>query len=176
MTPQRFLVLGNAGSGKSTLARQIGAGLRLPVVHIDKEYWQPGWHAPDPDWFAARMAELAAAPRWVIEGNYSGTLAPRLARADAVLFLDMPTPLCMFRVLRRQARGWRRVRADMAPGCPERWDLEFLIYVWRFRRDRQDALLRRLRDGAGNKLHVLRGPGEVAAYVERLPSCERVQR
>lgn len=166
---ERVLILGNAGSGKSTLARRIGGALGLPVVHLDQEYWQPGWQPPDPGVFAARVAELAAGPRWVIEGNYSRTLAPRLARADAVLFLHVPTPLCLLRVLRRQARGWGRVRGDMAPGCPERLEWEFLAYVLRFRRNRQEALLQLLRDGAGNRLLVLRGPAAVAAYLRMLP-------
>lgn len=162
---KRVLILGNAGSGKSTLARRIGASAGLPVIHLDQEYWQPGWQTPEPDVFAARVAELAARPRWVMDGNYGSTLAPRLARADTVIFLDAPTWTCLRRVLRRHVRGWGRVRADMAPGCPERLDWAFLAYVWRFRRERQDGLLKTLRDdGAASKLIVLRGASAAAAY------------
>jgi hypothetical protein len=39
----------------------------------------------------------------------------------------------MWRVLRRIAKTYGRVRPDMAPGCPERLtDLEFLTYIWTF--------------------------------------------
>ena len=42
---QRILVIGSSGTGKSTLARQL-AQARAAVIHLDQEYWQPGWVAP----------------------------------------------------------------------------------------------------------------------------------
>ena len=45
---ERILVLGPCGAGKSTPAVKLGAKLGLPVIHLDKEYWRPGWVEPDP--------------------------------------------------------------------------------------------------------------------------------
>src|SRR4051812_43283485 len=56
-------------------------------------------------------------PRWIMDGNYSGTLAARLSRADTIVFLDMPTALCLWRVLCRTLRHIGRTRDDMAKGC-----------------------------------------------------------
>ena len=40
---QRIMIVGRPGSGKSSLAQAIGERTGLPVIHIDKIHWQPGW-------------------------------------------------------------------------------------------------------------------------------------
>ena len=87
---ERVLVIGGPGAGKSTLAARLGATLGLPVVHLDAHFWRPGWREAPRDEWAARVAELAAAGRWVMDGHYRGTLALRARAADAVVVLAPP--------------------------------------------------------------------------------------
>ena len=130
----RVLVLGGGGAGKCTVARRLGARLGLPVVHLDAEYWQPGWTAPDPDAWRARVTELAAAPRWVMEGNYGSTLDIRAPLADLAVVLDLPRRIALPRVLRRTWRHRGGTRPDMGADCPEKIDLEFVRWIWTYRR------------------------------------------
>jgi len=131
---QRIVILGNAGSGKSTLARALGQQLGLPVIHLDSLFWQPGWKEPDAEAFRAQVREAVTPNGWVCEGNYPRrTFDLRLPRADLVIWLDTPRWLCLYRVLRRSLS--KRPRLDMAAGCPQRFDREFLTflrYVWGF--------------------------------------------
>jgi adenylate kinase family enzyme len=39
---KRVVILGRGGSGKSTLAVKLGEITGLPVVELDKLFWQPG--------------------------------------------------------------------------------------------------------------------------------------
>ena len=39
----RIAILGGGGAGKSTLTRQLGAALGLPVIHLDRLVFGPGW-------------------------------------------------------------------------------------------------------------------------------------
>ena len=48
---RRVLVIGCGGAGKSTFARELGARTGLPVVHLDRLYWKPGWvPTPPGEW------------------------------------------------------------------------------------------------------------------------------
>ena len=49
---ERIVIIGCGGSGKSTLARQLGEMTGLPVIHLDKLFWRPGWVHISPEEFA----------------------------------------------------------------------------------------------------------------------------
>jgi adenylate kinase family enzyme len=126
---QRVLIIGPCGAGKSTLAIQLGRRLGLPVVHMDQLNWQPGWVESSKDEISAKLASIMVHERWLIDGTYGGTLLERLERADTVVYLNFPIRLCVIRMLRR-VWTWRgRTRPDMTEGCPERFDLSFLLYL-----------------------------------------------
>ncbi len=102
-----------------------------------------------------------------MDGNYGGTLPARLAAADTAILLDFPTWRCLARVLRRAIASFGRTRIDMAPGCPERLDFAFLIYVCRYRRQDRHRHLAAIRQFGGT-LVTLQRPAEVAAFVTAL--------
>ena len=131
---RRVLVIGISGAGKSTFSRRLAERTGLPLIHLDREFWQAGWKVtPRAEW-RAKVADLAARDTWIMDGNYSGTLDARLPRADTVLWFDYPTLRCLGRVAKRIATTYGRVRPDLAPGCPEQIDWEFLRFVWDFNR------------------------------------------
>ena len=147
---QRVLVIGSPGAGKSTLAAKLACRTNLPLIHLDQHAWLPGWKEMDRQQWQARVRELVAGREWIIDGNYTGTLAMRLERADTVVLLDYPAWLCLGRVLRRVVTTRGRVRADMAEGCPEQFDLGFLLYIALFRRrqgSRNERMLKRFTGG-----------------------------
>jgi adenylate kinase family enzyme len=169
---QRILVIGSSGTGKSTLARKIAPKLGLPVIHLDQEYWQPGWVATEPAAWQARVERLVAREAWVMDGNYSGTFAIRVPRAEAMVWLDLPRHIYFRRAVWRIVQSYGRVRPDLAPGCPEKVDLEFLFkWVWTYptrSRPRTLSLIESLRGRI--PVVVLRTPRQVRAFVGGLPA------
>lgn len=127
-----ILIVGAPGSGKSTLARHLADRLGLRVIHFDQLYFQPGWVARPMDEVARTIEDSIQGDGWVFDGNNSRTLAMRAERADTLIWLDLPRALCMARVVRRVLGFYGRTRPDMAMGCPERFDLEFLRWAWTF--------------------------------------------
>jgi adenylate kinase family enzyme len=165
---ERVLIIGCPGSGKSVLTRRLAAATGLPAVHLDRYFFDPGWVEPAPEVWRARIAALTAAPRWIMDGNYTNTLAMRLAVADTAIFLDFPMCVCLRRVVGRALRSLGRRRGDdMAPGCRERIDLSFLLYVWRFPRDQRGRVLQALA-GFPGRVVVLRDARSVAEFVGTL--------
>ena len=166
---RRILIIGAGGAGTSTLARRVGELLGLPVIHLDAHYWHAGWVPTPPEEWAAVVDRLAAGDRWVMDGNYGGTLDRRLARCDAVVFLDAPRLVSLWRALKRRLAHRGRTRADMAPGCEEQLSLEFVRWIWTYPRRRRGEVLARLARLRGEKpVHVLRTARDVERFVAGL--------
>ena len=110
---RRVLVIGPCGAGKSTLAFTLAERTGLPLHHMDKLNWLPGWVDGGNDRVRAGLKRIFATDRWIIEGNYGSTLSERIARADTVVQLDFPIPLCLWRIVKRVVTHRGRTRADM---------------------------------------------------------------
>ena len=141
---ERVLILGSGGAGKSTLARRLGERTGLPVIHLDRMWWRPGWVNRAREEFDRLLERELAGDRWIIDGNYDRTLELRLARADTVVFLDYPVRTCLWGALRRVVRYRGKSRPDMTEGCPERLDPEFVKWILEFRREIRPQTLDRL--------------------------------
>jgi adenylate kinase family enzyme len=103
-TVQRVSVVGNSGSGKSTVARELAAALGAPNLELDGVFHQPGWAPLPEDEFRRVVAAAAAGDRWVMDGNYSAVRPLVWARADTVVWLDLPRRTVMRQVV------WRTLR------------------------------------------------------------------
>lgn len=165
---RRVLVLGSGGAGKSTFARALGERAGLPVVHLDRHWWRPGWVERSQQEFDADLEGLLACDAWVMDGNYGRTLAARLAVADTAVLLDVPRLTCLRRVLVRALRHRGRSRPDMTEGCPERVSWEFVEWIWTYPARRRPEVLAMLEEfeRRGGRAAVLRKPAEVRAFLD----------
>ena len=165
---ERILIIGCGGAGKSTLARQLGEKLLLPVVHLDKLFWHPGWVESTKEEIDGKiMAELQN-PRWIIDGNYNRTLAQRMQYCDAVIYLDFSRVACLWGVCKRVLTSYGKVRPDMGDGCPERFDWAFLQWVWRFNKQNRQRYYRLLNETEGIETIVLKNRRMVRRFLKSL--------
>jgi len=109
---QRILVLGRGGAGKSTLARRLGGLTRIPVIDLDRCFWQPGLRATPPERWIEIQQRLVNAETWVMDGDLGpyDVLEPRLVAADTVIILDFSLLRCAWRSIRRSSERldyWR---------------------------------------------------------------------
>lgn len=131
--PRRVVVLGTTGSGKSTVAARIAELIGADCLELDSLNHGPNWTPRPVEEFVARVAEFAARPSWVIDGNYiervSGTLWPQ---ADIVVCLDPPLWVTLWRIVRRTVLRIVR-RTELWNGNRERWAALFgrnSLLVW----------------------------------------------
>lgn len=167
---KRIAVIGSSGAGKSRLSLALSRILNISVIHLDAHYWNPGWTpTPRPNW-AARQQKLLEPERWIADGNYSSTLELRLAAADTVIFLDLPRWLCTWRVLKRVVQYRRGTRPDMAAGCDERVDWDFVKYVWTFPEKHRPRVEEKLRGLSGKQVYRLHTTAEVERFLREVSS------
>ena len=165
---ERIMIIGCGGAGKSTLARQLGAKLNLPVVHLDKLFWRPGWEHISREEFDRHHREALAQEKWIIDGNYDRTMGERAKYCDTIIYLDFSRAACLMGVAKRVLTSYGRVRPDMGEGCPERFDLEFIKWIWDFNKNNREKTYRLLNETEGKETVVLKNRRAVRLFLKTL--------
>lgn len=127
----KIAVIGYSGSGKSTTARIIGEKYNIPVLHLDSVYWMENWQQRPVEECKSVVGDfLAANGDWVIDGNYKALCqTERFEQADKILFFDFGPFTCLYRAFTRWIKYRGKTRPDMADGCNEKFDLEFVKWI-----------------------------------------------
>ena len=165
---ERILIIGCGGAGKSTLARQLGEKLNLPVVHLDRLYWKPGWVQESREEFDRKLSLELDKGRWILDGNFNRTMPQRMAKCDTVIYLDFPRLTCLLGVMKRILTTYGKVRPDMGDGCPERFDLEFLQWVWNYNKNNREQNYRLLNEAAHVQKIILKNRRMVKTFLKNL--------
>ncbi len=151
---KRVVIMGRGASGKSTLAVRLGELTGLPVIELDKVFWQPGLVATPRDQWVAVQQELVKEEGWIMDGDLGpyDVVDVRLRAADTIIFLDFSLFRCAWRAIRRS-----RERADFW-----RW---LLAYQRRSRPLLVEAIATH---AATADLHVLRNPGALRRFLAQV--------
>jgi adenylate kinase family enzyme len=127
----RIMICGPSNAGKSTLAVAIGKKLGLPFVHLDQFY-----HVPNSDWVPRPREEFVhlhdaaiLEDAWVMDGNYSGLVPQRLARATGIIVLHDNRFANFARYLRRTL--FQQQRAGHLEGARDsiKWNMIHWILI-----------------------------------------------
>lgn len=162
---KRVIVIGCPGSGKSTFARALHAATGLPLVYLDRLYWNADRTTVSREVFRERLEEAIAGDEWIIDGNYSSTMELRLAACDTVFFLDVSPEVCMEGILSRRGT----VRPDMPwVEDPDDVDEEFIEFVRNFERDSRPALMTLLEKYAHKSIVTLSSRKEAEEYLKTI--------
>jgi adenylate kinase family enzyme len=175
---QRISIVGNSGSGKTTVAMALAAALRAPHLELDSVYHQADWQPLPTELFRARVAEFVATDAWVVDGNYSDVRDLIWARADTVIWLDLPRGAVMRQLVRRTL--WRAItRTQLWNGNTEPWwdmfridpERSLLRWAWTRHATYQERYLAARRDPANKHLVFVRlaSRADVARFVAGLP-------
>ena len=129
----KIAIIGYSGSGKSTLARKLAEFYQIPVLHFDRVQFRPNWEIrPQASKEIMTKTFLDLHKDWVIDGNYSKlSFERRMEEADVIILLLFNRISCLYRVTRRYLKYKNSTRSDMADGCKEKLDWEFVKGILR---------------------------------------------
>lgn len=169
---QRILIIGNAGAGKTTFAKALAKKLELPLVHLDRLYWQGNWEHLSREAFDAALQTELEKPRWIIDGNFNRTLSHRLQYCDAVFFFDLPTVTCLGGITRRVLSNYGKTRDDMGGHCVEAFDMQKLsLYrnVLKFNRQHRKDYYALLEKATCAEVTVFRTRRQAEDFLKSIP-------
>ena len=172
------MITGGPGSGKSTLAQIMGEQTGLPVYHMDHIHWKSGWVERTKAEKDAMTHDVHNREAWIFEGSHSSTYAARAARADTLIWLDLPVVLRQWRVFARMIKTYGIVRPDMSEGCPERFDqgtLDFWRFIWRTRSTARIKIADLAASNTHLTVHHLTSRSQVNAFIVNLPTKQESQ-
>jgi adenylate kinase family enzyme len=181
---RRVSIVGTSGSGKSTLGKALARCIGGEFLELDSVFHQPGWvPLPDED-FRRRVGAAVAGERWVIDGNYSSKVRDLIwARADTVVWLDLPRWIVMRRVIWRSVNRAAR-RTELWNGNREHWrnlfrrDKEESIIAWAWQTHAANRIKYAavMADPAYAQLHFVRlkNPAEVRRFLSSASSASSV--
>jgi adenylate kinase family enzyme len=150
--------------------------LSLPIIHLDRHFWNPGWVEPDRKEWAQRVVELSSQDAWVMDGNYGGSIDLRLPRAEAAVLLDLPVWQCLWGIFRRSTLHRGESRPDLADGCEEQLpDWDFITFVLTYKWRSRPKVLRKIAAEKHVTLYHLRSRQAVRQFMNELRNAEQVE-
>ena len=166
-------IIGFSGSGKSTLAQKIGAYEKADVLHLDSVHFLPNWEIRAKEEKEKIVGDfLDSHDSWVIDGNYTKLIYERrMEEADRIVMLLFNRFACLRRVVKRYRRYKNLTRPDMAEGCPEKLDGEFVLWVlFGGRKRAARKRYKKLRETYPEKTVVLKNQRELDAFWKEIGS------
>ena len=167
----KIAIIGYSGSGKSTLAKKIKEKYQIPLLHMDTVEFLPDWKSRGLSEKLQIVGDfLKDNSSWVIDGN-DGKLYywERMEQSDQIVMLRFGRFQSLCRVVCRFLKYKGLSRPDMAEGCREKLDFDFIKRVlWDGRnkllRQRYEEVIRRY----PNKVYQISNQKELDHFVSKL--------
>lgn len=101
---RRVVVFGTTGSGKSWLAERLADRTGLRTIELDALFWGRDWQPAPVELFRHRVECETREDGWIVVGNYGQVRDLVWRPADTLVWLDLPLPVVMGRLLRRTVK------------------------------------------------------------------------
>jgi adenylate kinase family enzyme len=172
---RQIVVKGSCGAGKSTIAPELAGRLKVTYIELDALHHGPNWSEPRSEEFQTTVRRaLEEAPNgWIVDGNYDEKLGDLVvARADTIVWLDLPLSVKWRRVWRRTMDRLRN-HVELWNGNRETWRDQFAsrdsIFIQVVRSHVRHKQRWPKRFGGDARLVRLRTEDEVRRWLETVP-------
>lgn len=151
----RISVIGGSGTGKTVLSNNLHRELKLPVYHLDSLNYSKNWVENDKNKRDEKILSITKKDKWIIDGTYSKTLKDRLNSSDLIIYLDYSSISQITGVIMRSIKYKGKERPEI-PGCNERLNFKFLIWVLKWRKNKRKKILNDLSKIDKNRILIFK--------------------
>ena len=179
-TVEKIAIIGPSGAGKTTLAKKLHDRRGLKVYHLDRFFWQLSldrffWQ---PRWLRASsgaridiLEKFAWEKSWIIEGTYINSSEVHLIKANTIIYLDISSFRCCWRVIKRHFEPQDHPRRDIPKGSSDRLTFLGILRVLFFPLIEKRKLEDKLCKLPSEKIIRLHSPKEVESFLAQLETC-----
>ncbi len=165
----KIQVVGYAASGKSTFAKQLKKHHGLPLLHIDTIFFGPSWVERDRDVVEQEIRAFMTQDDWIIDGQYRYMATERYDECDQLFIFEFSRFTCLFNAIVRRFKYHNKVRDSIAPGCKEKLDPGFVMWIlWTGRTKASRDLIKRQKTLYKDKVVVFKNRRQVKRYLMHL--------
>ena len=162
---RKIIVIGCPGSGKSTFSRTLHDITGIPLFHLDMMYWNADRTTVGREVFRKRLSDALLKDEWIIDGNYGSTMELRLQACDTVIFLDIPSDVCLDGI--RERRGKARSDMPWTENVDEE-DAEFIEFIKNYDSDSRPAVMELLDKYSHKDICIFRSRNEADGFLKQL--------
>lgn len=159
----KIIVIGSPGGGKSHFSRALSRITGIPVYHMDNLHWRADKTYGTREELIEKVNAIIKGDRWIIDGNYNGTLEQRIAACNTVFWLDLPVEVCLEGIRGRIGT----VREDM-PWVETEIDEEFMDFVRDFPTESRPKIVRLLDEYPEKRVIRFSSRQETEEFLEKL--------
>ena len=161
---EKVIIIGCPGSGKSTFGRKLERITGLPLYHLDMMFWNEDRTTVPKELFIERLQETMSNSKWIIDGNYGGSMEMRIKECDTVFFLDYPTEVCIDGVELRKGKP----RSDMPWFEKDNIDDDFISFINNYNSESRPKVIGLLKKYSSKEIIVFHSRAESEEYLSSL--------
>ena len=162
----KISIIGGSGTGKTTLSNNLSKTLNLPVYHIDGIHYLKNWQVRNKEERNKIILRKIREEKWIIDGTYRDTLKQRIEAADLVIYLDYSSLAQVKGVIKRYFKGHNKEKPEI-PGCKEKMDFNFFVFVLHWRRDKRGNIINNLNSAKNKNVLIFKNQRQLNKWYKK---------
>lgn len=162
---KKIIVIGCPGSGKSTFSKALHKITGIPLFHLDMLFWNKDKTTVEKSVFLEKLSEIIKTDEWIIDGNYASTMEFRLKECDTVVFLDLPSDICLNGIKERRGKA----RSDI-PWIETEEDAEFTDFIKNYNSQNRPQVIKLLNEYSYKNIFIFKNRDEAEEFLHSLQS------
>ncbi|TNF08943.1 MAG: topology modulation protein [Bacillota bacterium] len=165
----KILIIGYSGSGKSTFAKRLSEHYQIPRLHIDRIFFAPNWKERDKKIVESEIRDFIKQDDWIIDGTYRKLAVERYQMCDQLFIFNFNRFKCLYGAIYRRIKYHNQNRDTIAPGCKERLNFSFFMWILHTGRKKDSRqLMKRNMEEYKDKVVVFKSRRQINNYLRKI--------
>lgn len=165
----KIAVIGHSSSGKSTFSKRLSQVYDIPVLHIDKIFFESNWVERNAKDVESEIRAFMDSKQWIIDGFYRKLATERFDEADRIFIFNFNRFKCLYGAIVRRLKYHNQNRDSVCVGCKERLNFSFIWWIlYGGRKKDSRELLKRFEQAYHDKIIIFKNRKQTNQYLMKI--------